>query len=162
LAAIGPAAKKATSVIAERARDAKGKARLSFVQALAQIDPAGAASIGVPMLLGFLEDRDPALRLEAAKALREFGPAGREFAADVLAKIPAAEPPVRGALLEALRAMGVDASRTVVDLFAERGESDRAWLSVVVAELGDAIVPVALERLASEDKAMRAGAAQIL
>src|SRR5207244_287746 len=122
-------------------RETTGRARLPFVQALAQIDPAWSASIGVPMLLGFLEDKDAGLRLEAAKALREFGPAGRDFAPDVLAKIPTSEGPVRTALLEALRAMGVDAAQRVVELFAERGDADRAWLSAVVAELGDSVVP---------------------
>ncbi len=162
LTAIGPAARDAVPALAERARTEQGAARLPFLRALVAVDGGGTSSFTVPILLSFLDDRDPALRLEAAQALRGYGPAGSAYVPNILAKIPLADPPVRAALLDAVRSMGADAAQSVIDLFAAGSDQDRTWLPAVIAELGDSIVPAATSRLASDDKNVRAAAAQVL
>jgi HEAT repeat protein len=162
LTTLGPVARAAAPALADRARAESGAARMPFLRALAAVDPEGSCTFTVPVLLSFLDDRDPALRLEAANALREYGPAATEFVPKMIAKMGDADAPVRAALLDAIRAMGVDAADSVVDLYAKADETQRASLSAVVAELGDAVVPAAVRRLKSEDKAVRASAAQVL
>jgi HEAT repeat protein len=162
LAALGPVARSAAPALVERVGSEKGPARLPFLRALGEIDPAGSAATAVPILLAFLEDQVPSTRLEAAAALRSFGPAASKFAPDVLAKIPSADPALRRALLETVRAMGVDAASYVIDLYAKGGDGQTKWLVGVVNELGEAIVPAAVKKLASEDKNVRAAAVQAL
>jgi HEAT repeat protein len=162
LAALGPVAKDAAPAVAERATRELGAARLPFLKALAEIDPAGSAPTAIPILLAFLDDKDAALRLEAAKALGAFGPSAAKFAPDVLERIRSSDAAVRGALLEAVRAMGVNAAEVVVDLYAKSGDTSASWLPAVVNELGEAVVAPAVKRLSSDDKAVRASAAQVL
>src|SRR5262245_38014387 len=162
LAALGPAARKATPALVERLEAEKGAARLPLLRALGEIDPVGSAKAAVPILLAFLEDQVPSTRIEAAKALRSFGPAAAKFAPDVLAKVPAADPALRGALLEAVRAMGVDAASYVIDLYAKGGDVSAKWLASGVNELGAAIVRAAVQKLGSDDKNVRAAAVQAL
>ena len=69
LTALGPAAREAAPVLAERAQQAEGRARLPFLRALAEVDPSGSATAALPMLLALLDDRDAAVRMEAAQAL---------------------------------------------------------------------------------------------
>jgi HEAT repeat protein len=162
LAALGPLARDAAPALVERLGSEKGAARLPFLRALGEIDPVGSAATAVPILLAFLEDQSPSTRLEAAVALRSFGPAGAKFAPDVLAKVPSADPALRRALLDAVRAMGVDAATYVIDLYAQGGDGSAKWLSAVVSELGETIVPAAVQKLASGDKNVRAAAVQAL
>jgi HEAT repeat protein len=162
LAALGPAARKAAPALVERLESEKGAARLPVLRALGEIDPVGSAGAAIPILLSFLEVDNHATRLEAAKALRSFGPAGAKFAPDVLARVPSADPALRSALLEAVRAMGVDATSYVIDLYAKGGDGSAKWLASVVNELGEAIVPAAVQKLASDDKNVRAAAVQAL
>jgi HEAT repeat protein len=162
LAALGPVARDASPALADGAKEASGAARMPFLRALAAVDPAGSCTFTVPILLSFLDDRDPALRLEAATALRGYGPAASGYVPKILAKFPYAEPPVRAVLIEAVRAMGVEASESVVDLYTKGDDSQRAALAAVIAELGDSVVPVATWRLKSEEKTVRASAAQVL
>jgi len=162
LAALGPAARDAAPAPAERASAAQGAERMPFLRALVAVDAGGTSTFTIPILLSFLDDRDPGLRLEAARALKGYGPAGVAYVPKILAKVPLADAPVRAALLDAVRAMGADASESVVDLYAKGAESDRVWLAAVIAELDGAVVPAAVSRLASEDKTLRAAAAQVL
>jgi HEAT repeat protein len=143
LAALGPAARSAAPALADRVKAESGAARMPFLRALAAVDPEGSCTFTVPILLSFLDDRDPALRLDAANALRDYGPAATSFVPAMIEKTAVADAPVRAALLDAVRAMGVDAASSVVDLYAKADESHRASLSAVVAELGEAVVPAA-------------------
>src|SRR5262245_23650362 len=115
LAALGPVARDAAPALVERMGSEKGAARLPFLRALGEIDPTGSAATAVPILLAFLEDQVASTRIDAAVALRSFGPAAAKFAPDVLARIPSADAALRRALLDAVRAMGVDAASYVID-----------------------------------------------
>jgi HEAT repeat protein len=162
LTALGPAARQAAPALADRVKAETGAARMPFLRALVAVDPEGSCTFTISVLLSFLDDRDPGLRLEAAHALREYGPAATPFVPKIIAKMGVADAPVRAALLDAIRAMGVDAADSVVDLYSKADETQRASLSAVVAELGDGVVPAAVWRLKSDDKAVRASAAQVL
>lgn len=137
--------------------DADERVRVSAAAALGMLrDEAGVAP-----LIRLLGDASPSVRMWAAHALIELGPAARAAEAALLERTEDASPFVRGRAAWALGAIGADPARAVpalVRLLSDTEPWPRANAAQGLELLGPdarAAVPALLERLDDPELAVR-------
>ncbi|HEX6576861.1 MAG TPA: cyclic nucleotide-binding domain-containing protein [Jiangellaceae bacterium] len=143
--------------LSRRLADSDAAVRLAAVQAI--------RSFGGPVPTPFplLDDRDPAVRAEAAAAL--LADDGRDRAADVLRELSSDEKPELRRI--AVRALGHARGRAAAALVADRlGDSDSSVRAAAAGALSDVdpehAVPLLVGTLSDPDSAVRATAAHAL
>jgi hypothetical protein len=129
LAALGPAAQRATAALVDALDDTDHMVRSSAVAALAKIGPG--AREAVPALTAALSDEtNPGLRQPAAVALGMLGAAATDAVPGLIAALRSSDPALREDALMAIVQIG----RTAVPLLLEALQDENSDVRFLVAD----------------------------